>query len=70
MSNVEKFKMDSLGDHVPTCTTHSGVKENDLAVEELADLSLQEDRQVGLEVLQCLQASSRGLGSLWIHDIV
>ena len=34
-----KFQIDPLGDHLCTCTTHSGAKkEHDWAVEQLADL--------------------------------
>jgi hypothetical protein len=34
-----KFKIDSLGDHLCTCTTHSGVKKaHDWVVDQLADL--------------------------------
>ena len=35
----KKFTLDVLGDHVSTCTTHSGAKKtHDWAVEQLADL--------------------------------
>ena len=35
----KKFVLDALGDHVSTCTVHSGVKKvHDLLVEQLADL--------------------------------
>jgi hypothetical protein len=35
----KKFALDALGDHVSTCTVHSGAKEDhDWAVEQLADL--------------------------------
>ena len=35
----KKFTIDALGDHVSTCTTHSGAKKaHDGAVEQLADL--------------------------------
>ena len=34
-----KFQLDSLGDHLCTCTVHSGAKKaHDLAVDQLADL--------------------------------
>jgi hypothetical protein len=34
-----KFQIDVLGDHLCTCTTHSGVKKaHDWVVEQLADL--------------------------------
>jgi hypothetical protein len=34
-----KFQVDELGDHLCTCTSHSGVKKaHDLAVDQLADL--------------------------------
>ena len=36
---VQKLQLDALGDHVPTCTGHSGAKKaHDWAVEQLADL--------------------------------
>ena len=35
----KKFKVDSLGDHLSTCTTHSGAKKaHDWTVGQLADL--------------------------------
>ena len=35
----KRFKVDALGDHLCTCTTHSGAKKgHDWAVEHLADL--------------------------------
>ena len=35
----KKFKVDTLGDHLCTCTAHSGAKKaHDWAVEQLADL--------------------------------
>jgi hypothetical protein len=34
-----KFHLDTLGDHLCTCTTHSGVKDHDWTVDQLADLS-------------------------------
>ena len=35
----KKFAIDALGDHVSTCTAHSGAKKaHDWAVEQLADL--------------------------------
>ena len=35
----KKFKVDALGDHLSTCTTHSGAKKaHDWAVDQLADL--------------------------------
>ncbi len=34
-----KFQVDALGDHLCTCTTHSGVKKaHDWVVDQLADL--------------------------------
>jgi hypothetical protein len=34
-----KFQIDPLGDHLSTCTTHSGVKKaHDWVVDQLADL--------------------------------
>jgi hypothetical protein len=34
-----KFQLDALGDHLCTCTTHSGAKKaQDWAVDQLADL--------------------------------
>ena len=38
-SGRKKFVIDSLGDHVSTCTTHSGAKKaHDWVVDQLADL--------------------------------
>jgi hypothetical protein len=35
-----KFKLDTLGDHLCTCTSHSGVKKtHDWVVDQLADFS-------------------------------
>jgi hypothetical protein len=35
----KKFQVDSLGDHLYTCTTHSGVKkDHDWVVDQISDL--------------------------------
>jgi hypothetical protein len=37
-----KFHLDTMGDHLCTCTTHSGVKKtHDWVVEQMTDLSAQ-----------------------------
>jgi hypothetical protein len=39
VSGCHKFKIDSLGDHLCTCTAHSGAKkDHDWVVDQLADL--------------------------------
>ena len=36
---LRKFQIDTLGDHVSTCTSHSGVKkDHDWVVDQLVDL--------------------------------
>jgi hypothetical protein len=38
-SGSRKFQIDTLGDHLYTCTTHSGVKkDHDWVVDSIADL--------------------------------
>ena len=38
-SGSKKFKLDTVGDHVNTCTTHSGTQKNhDWTVNQLPDL--------------------------------
>ncbi len=39
VSGYRKFKIDTLGDHLCTCTAHSGVKKaHDWVVDQLGDL--------------------------------
>ncbi len=55
----KKFALDVLGDHVSTCTAHSGAKKaHDWAVEQLADLSRTTHRINTQQV-----AKTRGPGS-------
>ena len=59
---LQKFSLDVLGDHVSTCTSHSGAKKSyDWSVEQLPDLLLTTHRVKTQQV-----AKSRGQ---WCGDI-
>ncbi len=56
----KKFQVDALGDHLCTCTAHSGVKKaHDWAVDQIADL---------FRTLACYLANAAGLVP-WVLDL-
>jgi hypothetical protein len=49
-----KFKVDTLGDHLCTCTVHSGAKKaHDWVVDQLADLSRTTHKAKTQQVVKC-----------------
>ena len=62
----KKFNVDALGDHVSTCTAHSGAKKaHDWAVDQLADLFRTTHR---LKTQRVVRSRGQRVGVIYCHS--
>jgi hypothetical protein len=61
-----KFKVDALGDHLCTCTAHSGVKKtHDWAIDQLPDISLTTHK---VKTQQVVKNRGQLCGDIKLHE--